>query len=153
MNQQKITFLKTEFVPLLRRLNAEDKGAWGVMNAQQMVEHLADALKIANGKLVQPPQIEGETLVKYREFLMSEIPFKEGTKNSFMSEQPSPLKYPDIATAIAKLQAELDDFFSAYEQNNSLKHSNPFFGELDYSEQVQLLHKHALHHLRQFGVA
>jgi hypothetical protein len=29
---------------------------------------------------------------------------------------------------------------------------NPFFGDLNFAENVHLLHKHALHHLRQFGV-
>ena len=30
--------------------------------------------------------------------------------------------------------------------------TNPIFGDLDFAANVQLLHKHALHHLRQFGL-
>ena len=32
-----------------------------------------------------------------------------------------------------------------------LESLNPIFGELDFNGNVQLLYKHALHHLRQFG--
>ena len=151
MNEQKKHFLKTEFIPLLSKLNAEDKGNWGVMNAQQMVEHFADAVKNASGKLPLPVLNDGETLVKYKAFMLSETPFKENTKNPIMTEVPAPLRAQDMNAAIAKLQSELDHFFMVYEEDNSLKNNNPFFGELDYAEQVHLLHKHAMHHLKQFG--
>ena len=152
MNEEKIAFLKHQFIPLLHKLHSEDKGSWGVMNAQQMVEHFGDAVKNASGKLALPVLNEGDTLVKYREFLMSDSPFKEGTKNPLMSEEPAALRQPDMNAAIAKLQSELDNFFMVYEQDPSLKNNNPFFGELDFSGQVQLLHKHAMHHLKQFGL-
>ena len=153
MNEQKKEFLQKQFIPLLQTLHSDDKGSWGVLNAQQMVEHFADAVKNASGKLVLPVLNEGETLVKYKEFLMSEHPMKEGTRNPLMSEEAAPIRQPDMKSAIAKLQSELDHFFKVYEDNRSLKNKNPFFGELDYSEQVQLLHKHAMHHLKQFGLA
>ena len=153
MNEQKKEFLQKQFIPLLQTLHSDDKGSWGVLNAQQMVEHFADAVKNASGKLVLPVLNEGETLVKYKEFLMSELPMKEGTRNPLMSEEAAPIRQPDMKSAIAKLQSELDHFFKVYEDNRSLKNKNPFFGELDYSEQVQLLHKHAMHHLKQFGLA
>ncbi len=152
MNDQKKEFLQNEFIPLLQKLHSEDKGNWGVMNAQHMVEHFDDAVKNASGKLALPVLNEGETLVKYREFLMSENPMREGTKNPLMPEEPAPLRQPDMNSAIAKLQLEMDYFFMVYERDSALKNNNPFFGELDYSQQVQLLHKHAMHHLKQFGL-
>ena len=153
MNEEKKKFLQHEFIPLLENLHAEDKGRWGVMNAQQMVEHFAEAVKNASGKLVLPVLNEGETLVKYKEFLMSDHPFKEGTKNPLMSEEPASLRQADIKAAVAKLQSELNHFFNVYEEDVNVKNNNPFFGELDFSGQVQLLHKHAMHHLKQFGLA
>ncbi len=45
-----------------------------------MVEHLTDAVKNASGKLILPVLNEGEKLQKFKEFLMSDIPFKENTK-------------------------------------------------------------------------
>ncbi len=50
-----------------------------------MVEHFTNAVKNASGKLILPILNEGENLQKFREFLMSDIPFKQNTKNAMMS--------------------------------------------------------------------
>ena len=152
MIKEKEDFLKNDFISLLKKLKAEDKGQWGIMNAQQMIEHFADAVKNASGKLILPVLNEGERLQKSRDFLMSENPFKENTDNPLIPKEGIPHRQPDIQSAISKLQKELDYFFEAFEKNPDLKTNNAFFGELDYKMNVQLLHKHALHHLRQFGL-
>ncbi len=153
MSTSKEIFLKENFILLLEKLNAGDKGKWGVMNAQQMVEHFADAVMNANGKLELPLLNEGERLEKYRTFLMSEEPFKENTKNSLMPSEGISLRKPDMQSAIDKLQKELNYFFEVFEKDPGLTTGNAFFGELDYNMNVQLLHKHAIHHLKQFGLA
>ncbi len=152
MTTSKEIFIKENFIPLLEKLKANDKGKWGVMNAQQMVEHFADAAKNANGKLELPLLNEGERLEKYREFLMSEEPFKENTKNSLIPPEGISLRNPDMQSAIHKLQKELNYFFEVFEKHPGLTTGNAFFGDLDYSMNVQLLHKHAMHHLKQFGL-
>jgi len=152
MNKAKEAFLKKDFISLLGKLKADDKGKWGIMNAQQMVEHFADSVKNANGKLVFPLLNEGERLQKSRELLMSETPFKENTKNPLIPEEGIPLRMPDLQSAINKLQKELDYFFEVFENHPELKTTNSIFGELDYEMNIQLLHKHAIHHLRQFGL-
>jgi hypothetical protein len=148
----KEAFLKNSFIPLLKKLKAVDKGSWGVMDAQQMVEHFTDAVKNASGKLILPVLNEGERLQKSRDFLMSENPFKENTDNPLIPKEGIPHRQPDLQAAINKLQKELDYFFETFEKNTGLKTGNAFFGQLDYNMNVQLLHKHALHHLRQFGL-
>ena len=145
-------FLKNDFIPLLGELNADDKGKWGIMTAQQMVEHFADAVKNANGKLILPLLNESERLQKSREFLMSENPFKENTDNPLIPKEGIPHRQPNIKSAINKLQKELEYFFEVFEKKPDLKTGNAFFGQLDYNMNVQLLHKHAMHHLRQFGL-
>lgn len=152
MSTPKEVFLKENFIPLLEKLNSSDTGKWGVMNAQQMVEHFADAIKNANGKLILPLLNEGEKLEKYRAFLMSEEPFKENTKNSLLPPEGIALRMPDMQSAIHKLRKELNYFFEVFAKHPGLKTGNAFFGELDYDMNVQLLHKHAMHHLKQFGL-
>jgi len=152
MNTAKKIFLKKDFIPLLEKLKEGEKGKWGIMNAQQMVEHFADAVKNANGKLVLPLLNEGERLQKSRAFLMSEEPFKENTKNPLIPKDGFPLRKPDMQSAINILQKELDYFFEVFEKHPELKTGNAFFGELDYEMNIQLLHKHAMHHLKQFGL-
>ena len=152
MNTSKEIFLKKDFIPLLEKLKGDEKGKWGIMNAQQMIEHFADAVKNANGKLILPTLNEGEKLQKFRHFLMSEEPFKENTKNPLIAEEGIPLRQRDLPSAINKLKKELDYFFEVFENHPELKTGNAFFGELDYDMNIQLLHKHAMHHLKQFGL-
>lgn len=154
MSLEKENFLRTKLVPLLQQLNPFSPPRWGRMNVQQMIEHYGgDAVRNANGRLkmdtiITPP----EHLIKLREFMMSDKPFKENTKNPLMGDEPAPLRYKTVQGAIGALQLELIYFFEAYEKNPSLIIRNPFFGDLNFEQNVQLLYKHALHHLRQFGM-
>lgn len=152
MNFEKENFLRTKFITFLQRLDVTTPPQWGKMNVQQMIEHFADSVMIASGKLKLPPVNEGERLQKAREFLMTEKPLRPNTKNPFLSEEPAPLKYNTVQAAIGKLQEEFIYFFETFEKNPGLTTSNPFFGELNFDENIQFLFKHALHHLKQFGV-
>jgi hypothetical protein len=152
MEQLKIDFLRSGFIPLLKKLAGDEKGKWGVMRGQQMVEHFIDAVRNASGKLILPQINHGERLQKFRDFLMSETPFKENTKNPLLDESGNTLQFADITAAIHQLQRELDYFFETFNNNPSLLTSNPFFGDLNYEQNVQLLHKHAQHHLNQFDL-
>ncbi|GAA4743457.1 DinB family protein [Flavisolibacter ginsenosidimutans] len=154
MNAEKAAFLQSRFVPLLQEIPTETPAAWGKMTLQQMIEHFADYTRIASGKvahteILTPP----EQLDKARAFLESEKPFRENTPNPLMPETPAPVRNPSKAEAIKELKKELDDFFAVFEKNKLQVTRNPFFGDLTYEQNVQLLHKHALHHLKQFGVS
>ncbi|MEP6512512.1 MAG: hypothetical protein ABJA79_01490 [Parafilimonas sp.] len=152
MNHEKYNFLKNDFPVLLQQLQPDAKGKWGVMNAQQMVEHFSDAVRMASGKLDLPVVNTGERLEKSYQFMMSDIPFKENTKNPLLSETPFPVKHATMQQAISELELEIDDFFKTYENDNERRITNPFFGNLNFEDQVHLLHKHAAHHLKQFGI-
>ncbi|HWJ90418.1 MAG TPA: hypothetical protein VNR87_04865, partial [Flavisolibacter sp.] len=65
---------------------------------------------------------------------------------------PAPVKNISCNAALDELENEIKHFFSVFEKNNLRVTRNPFFGDLNYEENIHLLHKHALHHLRQFGV-
>jgi len=154
MNAEKAVFLRSRLVPLLQEIPTETPAAWGKMTLQQMIEHFADYTRIASGKVVHTEIITPpEQLDKARAFLESEKPFRENTPNPLMPETPAPVRNPSKAEAIKELKKELDDFFAVFEKNNLQTTRNPFFGDLNYEQNVQLLHKHALHHLRQFGVS
>jgi hypothetical protein len=154
MSLEKENFLRTKLVTYLQRLDPATPPSWGKMSVQQMIEHYAgDAVRNANGRLVMetiltPPQ----NLERMREFMMSEKPFHENTKNPLLGEEPAPLRYKTVQAAIGALQQELIYFFEAYEKEPMKVVRNPFFGDLNFEQNVQLLYKHALHHLRQFGV-
>jgi hypothetical protein len=151
---EKENFLRTRFVAHLQRLDPATPPQWGRLSVQGMIEHFAgDALRNANGrlvfdKLVTPP----EHLEKTRAFMLSEKPFRPNTKNPLMSEEAAPLQHKTVQAAIGALQEELIHFFQVYEREPAKTILNPFFGELNFEQNVHLLHKHAVHHLRQFGL-
>jgi hypothetical protein len=151
---EKENFLRTRLVSQLQRLDPSTPPRWGKMSVQQMIEHYAgDAVRNASGRLkfdtiMTPP----ERLEAIREFMLSDKPFRVNTKNPLMGEEPAPLRYKTIQAAIGALQQELIYFFEAFEKNPQLVTRNPFFGDLNFEQNVQLLYKHAMHHLRQFGV-
>lgn len=117
-----------------------------------MIEHMSESFRIASGKIQKKLLTPEERLPRMYEFMMSEAPFKENTKNIEMSEEPLPVINTDIQDAYIELQAEIDHFFTTFEAQPELRIMNPFFGNLNYEEWIQLLHKHALHHLKQFGI-
>lgn len=154
MTIEKENFLRTKLVPYLQRIDPATQPRWGKMSVQQMIEHYAgDAVRNASGRLkIDTIMTAPERLVAMREFMLSDKPFKENTKNPLMGEEPAPLRYKTIQAATGTLQQELIYFFEAFEKNPQLVTRNPFFGDLNFEQNVQLLYKHALHHLRQFGV-
>ncbi|MET0393105.1 MAG: hypothetical protein ABW019_08175 [Chitinophagaceae bacterium] len=154
MSFEKENFLRTKLIRYLQQLDPATPPRWGKMNVQQMIEHFAgDAVRNASGHLKFDTILTpAENLQRMREFMMSDKPFKENTKNPLLREEPALLRYRTVQGAIGALQQELIYFFEAFEKNPILTTRNPFFGDLNFEENVQLLHKHALHHLRQFGV-
>ena len=152
MNFEKENFIRTKLVSLLQKLKNDEPARWGKMNVQQMIEHFTDVMMVASGKIKLPIVTPADKLPRLREFMFSEKPFKENTKSPVLAEEPAPLKKHTKEAAIGKLKEELIYFFEAFEKDHDLITRNPFFGDLNFEQNVQLLYKHALHHLRQFGV-
>ncbi len=153
MNAERANFLRHQFVPLLQQISTETKPAWGKMTVQQMIEHFADSVRVASGKTLLSDSITPpEQLQKQRDFMLSDKPFRENTINPLMPEAPAPVKNTSVKEALKELKEELSFFFSVFKKNNLQVTRNPFFGDLNYEQNVHLLYKHALHHLKQFGV-
>ena len=150
--QEKINFLKKDFHDLLLKLSAEDKGRWGLMNAQQMVEHMTDTFRIANGKEFQKIELDPERVIKVRSFFLSDKPFRENTSNHLLPAVPNPFRNGSMDDARDELQRETNEFFASFENNSERSTINPFAGSFKFEEWIQLLHKHATHHLIQFGL-
>jgi hypothetical protein len=152
MTEEKARFILTDFPELVRGLSKDEKGRWGVMNGIQMIEHMSDSIRIASGKDPKKLLFNDEQVKKAREFMLSEKPFKENTKNIELPDVPPPPRNSDINGAVKELKTEISDFFSSFRDTEQKTVMNPFFGPLTYDEWVHLLHKHAVHHLKQFGL-
>lgn len=127
-------------------------GNWGLMNAQQTVEHLTDFFTLSTSKIQMPIITSKENMPKIKAFLMSDKEFRENTKAPVLPEQPTPVREISYEAALQKLDDEIVTFFNLFSQNKSLQTSHPVFGVLNFTEWVLLHYKHVLHHSKQFGL-
>ena len=148
----KLNFLKTDFIQLLSTLKSNDKGNWGLLNGQQMVEHMSDSVRIANGKDKMQLHTPAGQVEAFRKFAMSDKEFKPNTKNVLLPENPPPVRNANMQEAILEFENEMNAFISYFEINKDATITNPFFGDLNFEEWVHLLFKHAMHHCKQFGL-
>jgi hypothetical protein len=148
----KVEFLQQEFPRLLSAIDPETPPRWGKMNVRQMIEHMSDSVRIANGRDPKDCVTPAEHIPKMQAFMMSDKPFKENTPNPQVPDIPLPPRWERIEDAIGELQQEIDEFIDVFDQDKNKVITNPFFGDLNFEQWTQLLYKHALHHLRQFGV-
>jgi hypothetical protein len=154
MDTSKIDFITTGFLQKMEGLTEEAKPLWGVMNAQEMVEHLADFFNIATEKIKVELVTPEEQLPRYMEFLMSDKPFKENTKApvTLIGEKPLPLRFASLQEAKNSLKKAVKDFTEYFRERTERKTLHPVFGELNFGEWTKLHYKHVVHHLTQFSL-
>jgi hypothetical protein len=146
-------FLRESYISLIRKLDPGAERKWGKMNVHQMIEHMSESFRMANGKDIHTGILtQEERLPRMQAFVMSDNPFKENTKNILLPEEPVDLRFQSIDDSIAELDQEVKDFFAKFESDKSLIIRNPFFGDLNYEQWVALQYKHCWHHLNQFGI-
>lgn len=150
-HQQKQQFI-AETPHRFSKCTAIQLGNWGLMNAQQTVEHLTDFFGLSTGKVKMPLLSTEENLIKLKAFLQSEKEFKENTKAPVLPAEPAPIREISFEVALQKLDDEIFQFFNLFLQNKSLQNTHPVFGNLNFEEWVQLHYKHVLHHSKQFGL-
>ena len=154
MLEEKLPFLREEMFLLLEKLTADKVQVWGKMNAQQMLEHLADFFNVSTGKITFDLVTPAGHLPKYREFLYSDKEFRENTKapSSVLGDEPLPERKPNIESAREYLKKSVAEFFNFFQADREKKTIHPVFGPLNFEEWVLLHYKHVRHHLRQFGL-
>ena len=148
--EEKFDFIKNTFPQLVKNTDPTAKGEWGKMTIHQMVEHMTEAIKNANGKLKLELLTPQEKVPAMFAFLQSEKEFKPNTKNALMSEEPEEVHIENFDDAVNQYIAEvldLEKYYNLYPKDSQM---NPFFGKLNFDDWCQLLHKHAVHHLKQF---
>lgn len=149
--KEKSDFLRITFLEQLSLINATSAPLFGKMNPQQMVEHMAIYIRLGYGNpIINQQCYTVESLEPMRRFLMSDKAFKPNTPNALMSDIPPVPIYPDYPSAVLEVAKAIEEFFHAFAKNPALLVHNPFFGTLNYEMTLQLLYKHAQHHLNQF---
>jgi hydroxymethylglutaryl-CoA reductase len=146
-------FLYEQFPELLDNLHADTKPLWGLMNAQQMIEHLASIVSCSNGRFEAKPSADAERLA-YRKmrYFEKDVPMPRSFRVDFVPETPHPVRYPNMEEAKNHLLQQLERFDDYYAEHPGLTAMHPVLGILNYDEWVQTHARHFKHHLQQFGI-
>jgi hypothetical protein len=148
----KLHFLQHDFIAHLKTIDEQCMPAFGKMNVHQMIEHMSYAFQQASGLIPLKPLNDENTTQKMYAFMMSDKPFRDNTPNPYLPDEPEQPKHETIALSIEALQKDILVFIDTFSSDETKRVTNPFFGNLNFEEWQNLLHKHALHHLRQFNV-
>jgi hypothetical protein len=132
------------------KITSDSKPLWGSMNAQQMVEHMSDALIASQGRIELKLMIPEEQLEKAHQFLMSDKPLPKDAKAPYA--KAATFRHSEIELAIDELTEEWMAFEDFFEENPGKTILHPYFGQLNYEEWLVAHTKHITHHLAQFGV-
>ena len=148
----KLTFLETEYIDMLKSIPEDEVPRFGKMNVHQMIEHMSYAFRQASGLIPLEPTNDEATIQKMYNFMMSEKPFRDNTPNPYLPDEPPQPEQEEILDSIQVLENDIAVFKDTFKGKDDLRILNPFFGHLNENEWIHLLHKHAWHHLRQFGI-
>lgn len=142
-------------IALLDNINSNEKGRWGVMSPQNMVEHLGGVFYSTamgkSGKTVFPP--EKAAKAKSR-FFSSYYPFPQNVKMPGDRDKPTavpPFRYDSYEEALSKTKSAVGKFLNVLESNPQQTTVHGYFGDLNMEEWLAFHIKHVEHHLMQFG--
>jgi Protein of unknown function (DUF1569) len=135
---------------LLGRLTPGTVPAWGKLAAQNMIEHLADAVDYTNGNKTTVLEVSlEEAQIKKQIVLHVDFVLPKGIKGP--DDGLEKLMYPNLTEAIKALNRAIDDF-EKYFQTKNITSMHPGFGPLNQEEWLLFHGKHFGHHFMQFGL-
>ncbi|MFN7313162.1 MAG: hypothetical protein ACK5UI_06735 [Bacteroidota bacterium] len=146
-------FIFNDSLTLLQSLSETTQPIWGSMNAQQMIEHVALAVGVSNGKIDLPLLTPSEKVDRVRELnLLGNRPLPKDFKNPALPNEPMPLKEASLEASITHLYNELNLFQTLFKNTLDAKRTHNIFGPLNYEQWLWFHYKHLHHHWAQFGL-
>ena len=135
-------------------LTTDHTAKWGLMNAQQMVEHLSFLFLASAGKWGRTFTGDEARAAKMKaNFFAVQYPFPKsvplpGSNNT----TPPPLRETTMEGSKSLLKKTAQKYFDHYKANPTDKVQHPYFGLLNFEEWTNFQIKHTEHHLMQFGL-
>lgn len=138
---------RTALIARIERLTVDARPAWGKMNAERMLTHLVESMRMAIGELPTKPKNRFIRYAPFRQLFVYLLPWPKGAPTA-------PELIPSDSCTLAESRRELvrlcAEFGSRNMQQDWPRH--PAFGDLGRKGWGVLAWRHIDHHLRQFGV-
>lgn len=147
-------FIQTDLETLLSFLNKLDVSTqplWGKMNAQRMVEHLTDSIRMSTGEEKHSLLIPEEKIEKMQAVLASDTPMPKEFSVPFAPENFT-LRNEELELAVDEFIESWLVYEEYYESNPDSENPHPFYGNLKKEGWDRLHSKHFTHHFEQFGL-
>ncbi len=127
---------------------------WGLMQAQNMVEHLSLVLLLSTGKMGKDFKGDAARAAKMKaNFYAVKYPFPKGVPIPGITPgKVPPLRCETMAESKALLRKSYAAFLKYYQENPTAQIPHFYFGNLSFEEWIHFQTKHFEHHLMQFGL-
>ena len=136
---------------LLAALQPGTPALWGRMNAQNMIEHLVEAVQYTNGKRIADLRVSIDYANKQRKDLVnSDFVIPNGV-TGYLPDATKTKRFKDLSTAILELNNKLDAF-EIFFKSGGVTATHFEFGPMNYKEWIIWHGKHFTHHFKQFGL-
>lgn len=150
MNEMKTLFdreLREGLLARLQHVTAETRPRWGKMNAEQMLAHLVEAMRMGLGEFTPRPKRMVTRYPPFRQLFVYWLPWPKGAPTA-RELLPSDRREIDVS------KREIVRLVNAIAERQSEKEwpDHPAFGKLGGRGWGVLGWRHIDHHLRQFGL-
>jgi hypothetical protein len=139
--------LHGDLLARVNRIAGDMRPKWGKMNAEQMLTHLVESMKLATGELVAPLEKLPIRHAPLRQLIVYWLPWPK-------SSPTSPSLLPANSATIERSKSELARLLADISARKTQKQwpQHPAFGALSRRGWGVLTLRHLEHHLKQFGV-
>ena len=151
-NTTKRDFLLNDFPKIIKNLNSDTTGKFGLMTPQHMVEHLIMVIKVTAKKHEGEREIPAnERQLGFQRFIQNGAILGHRPSDKTKADLP-PLKYSSLDEAISFLPEAIQRFYNFWDTNQDYMPYGSWMGELSF-EDLELFHfMHFRYHLWQFGL-
>ena len=136
---------------LLNGLQSGTPALWGRMNAQNMIEHLVEAVEYTNGKRVADLRVPRDFALKQKEDLVQSGFVIPNGVTGYLPDATKTKRFSNLENSILELNKELDAFEDFF-KNEGITATHFEFGPMNYQEWITWHGKHFTHHFKQFGL-
>ena len=145
-------FLLIEFPQIIKNLNSDTEGKFGLMTPQHMVEHLIMTIKITAKKHEGERELPAnKRQLGFQRFIRNGAILEHRPSDKTKADLP-PLKYSSVEEAISFLPEAIQRFYNFWDDNQDYKPYAAWMGALSF-EELELFHfMHFRYHLWQFDL-
>jgi len=138
--------LRGDILSRIDRVTADSRARWGKMNAEKMLAHMTESLRMAVGELHAKPRNLPIRYFPLKQLIIYLAPFPKGAPTA-------PELMPSDSRTVEHSKSEIVRLLGALagRRNATSWPEHPAFGKLTTRAWGVLTYRHFDHHLRQFG--